>query len=154
MPRLILLFHCDNTNALFRKPTYELNSLAFKQQQNLGRRFGTSKIFLSPLPQWLCFCPFKVDYSVVVDTLLTLLLLPLSWFSVCSLSLSYNTLCHFWFCNHLDEEERTGCVTSIIFVVSFDCYFSVALSRGAWLGLQCVSVVFLDNTHINELFCN
>ena len=26
--------------------------------------------------------------------------------------LVYNTLCPFWFCNHLDEEERAGCFAS------------------------------------------
>ena len=41
------------------------------------------------------------------------------------------------FCNHLDGEERAGCFTSFVFLVSLDCCCSVALSHGA-AGLSAV----------------
>ena len=41
------------------------------------------------------------------------------------------TWCLFCFCNHINEEERAGCFTLIIFLVSCDCYCFVALSHGA-----------------------
>ena len=34
--------------AIVRKPPCELNIFLLQQQQNLGRRFGTSKMHLSP----------------------------------------------------------------------------------------------------------
>ena len=40
--------------------------------------------------------------------------------------------------HNLDGEERAGCFTLFIFLVSCECYCSVALSDG----LQCVIVVF------------
>ena len=33
--------------------------------------------------------------------------------------------------NHLDGEERAGCFTLFVFLVSCDCYCSVALPHGA-----------------------
>ena len=41
----------------------------------------------------------------------------------------------FWFCNHLDGEERAGCFAWFVFLVSRDC--CVALPRGA-MGLSAV----------------
>ena len=35
------------------------------------------------------------------------------------------------FCNHLDGEERAGCSTLFVILVSCDCYCSVALPCGA-----------------------
>ena len=43
--------------------------------------------------------------------------------------LLYVTLCPFWFCNHLDGEERAGCFAYFVFLVSRDC--CVALPRDA-----------------------
>ena len=40
-------------------------------------------------------------------------------------------LCPFYFCNHLDKEERVGCFAFIVFRMSFFCKCHVALSRGA-----------------------
>ena len=40
------------------------------------------------------------------------------------------------FCNHLDGEERAGCFTLFVFLVSRDCY--VALPHGV-SGLSAVS---------------
>ena len=44
-------------------------------------------------------------------------------------------LCPLEFCNHLDEEERAGCFTLFVFLVSHDCH--VALSYDA-TGLSAV----------------
>ena len=41
------------------------------------------------------------------------------------------TLCPFWFCNHLDEEERAGCFASLVFRMSCYCTYSLALPHGA-----------------------
>ena len=40
-------------------------------------------------------------------------------------------LCPFWFCNHLEEEEKAGCFA--IIVLQMYCYFKcyVALPHGA-----------------------
>ena len=42
------------------------------------------------------------------------------------------TLCPFYFCNHLKEEEKVGSFDSI--VLQMNCYYKcyVALPRGAW----------------------
>ena len=37
----------------------------------------------------------------------------------------------FHFCNHLDEEERAGCFTLIVSLVSCDCLCSMVLPRCA-----------------------
>ena len=37
----------------------------------------------------------------------------------------------FLFCNHLDGEERSGCFALLVFLVSCDCYCSVAIPHGA-----------------------
>ena len=41
------------------------------------------------------------------------------------------TLCPFEVCNHLDEEERTGCFAFIVFWISCYCKCSVALPHSA-----------------------
>ena len=38
---------------------------------------------------------------------------------------------YFLFCNHLDGEERTGCFTLTVFLMSCDSQCSVALSHSA-----------------------
>ena len=40
-------------------------------------------------------------------------------------------LCHFQFCNHLEEEERAGCFAFIVLQMSCFCICSVALPYGA-----------------------
>ena len=37
----------------------------------------------------------------------------------------------FWFCNHLDEEERAGCFAVIVFRISCYCKCPVSLPLGA-----------------------
>ena len=58
------------------------------------------------------------------------------------------TLCQFYLCNHLDQEERAGCFAFIVLWMS--CYrkCSVALPQVPWVGLQCVIMVFPDHTHL------
>ena len=51
------------------------------------------------------------------------------------------TLCPFWFCNHLEEEERAGCFAFIVLRMS--CYFLMV----PWVGLRCVIMVFPDHTN-------
>ena len=52
--------------------------------------------------------------------------------------LLYITLCPFYFCNHLEEEEKAGCFA--IFVLQMYCYYkcSVTLPQGV-VGLSAVS---------------
>ena len=55
--------------------------------------------------------------SVVVDSSFLLLLL-FVWILHSVLVLLCNLLdFFFWFCNHLDEEERSGCFTLIVFLM-------------------------------------
>ena len=62
--------------------------------------------------------------------------------------LSCINLCPFQFCSHLAEEQKACCFASII--LQMHCYFkwSVALPPGAVGGLQYVTVVFPDHTHL------
>ena len=41
------------------------------------------------------------------------------------------TLCPFYFCNHLEEEERAGCFAFIDLQMSCYCICSVTLPHGA-----------------------
>ena len=59
-----------------------------------------------------------------------LLLHPLYVGFLLVLVLLYSAQCPPWLCNHLDEEERAGCITLIVFLMSCDCKCSVALPRG------------------------
>ena len=43
------------------------------------------------------------------------------------LVLLYSTLCPFLFCSHLGGEERAGCFTLFVYLMSCDCCCSVAL---------------------------
>ena len=45
--------------------------------------------------------------------------------------LVFITLCPFYFCNHLDEEERACCFVFIVFQMSCYCFCFVALPHGA-----------------------
>ena len=40
-------------------------------------------------------------------------------------------LCPFYSCIHLNEEERAGCFALIEFLLSCDCWCSVAIPSGA-----------------------
>ena len=54
-----------------------------------------------------------------------------------SLLVVANALCGFWFCNHHDGEEKAGCFTLNVFLVSFDCYFLFCGSSSRCCVLVC-----------------
>ena len=47
------------------------------------------------------------------------------------LALLCNTLCLFLLCSHLDGEERAASFTLIVFLITRDCYCSIAYPHGA-----------------------
>ena len=53
---------------IVKKPPCEINISVLQQQQNLARRFGTSKMHLRPSSGLSC-CSFEDCGSVVVDSL-------------------------------------------------------------------------------------
>ena len=57
---------------------------------------------------------------------------------------------HTGFCNHVDVEERAGCFSKFVFLVSRDC--CVALPPSVRGLSEFVVVVFSDHTHL--LFLN
>ena len=60
-----------------------------------------------------------------------------------------NTLCPFWFCNHLEEEEKASCFAIIVLrciATSNIMWLSLMV---LWVGLQYVNVVFPDHTHLH-----
>ena len=93
------------------------------KQQNLRRRFGTNKMYLSTPPplwlrllsvlrRWLCCSYFIVYFAPIVCMALILL---------CS------TKCNFMLWNHLDREERPDCLT-----LTSRCFVTVSV---LWLFL-------------------
>ena len=58
------------------------------------------------------------------------------------------TLCPFEFCNHLEEEEKTGCLAFIVLQMYFSIYVLWLFLMVPWVGLQCVIVVFRFHTHL------
>ena len=53
------------------------------------------------------------------------------------------SLCSFYFCQHLDEEENDSCFALIVFLMSYDWKCSVALPHDA-VGLFAVVSVFFS----------
>ena len=106
-----------------------------RQQQNLGRIFGTSRMHLSPPPRPSGFgcCLFWGGGFVVVDSLL--IITPIVGFCNCSM-FCWALLCvHSSFAIILDGEERAGCFALLVFLAS--CDFCVALPHNA-TGLSAV----------------
>ena len=59
MRLLASIFEQPSYIAIVRKPPFDLNIYVLQQQQDLGQRFGTSKMHLSPPPpSVLGRCPF------------------------------------------------------------------------------------------------
>ena len=52
------------------------------------------------------------------------------------------------FFNHLDGEERGGCFTLTVFLVSFTVSILWLLLTVPLVALRCVIVVFPDHTHV------
>ena len=50
--------------------------------------------------------------------------------------------------NHLAEEERAGCFTLAVFLLSCDFWCSVSLPRGPCVGLQCVIMTFPGHAYL------
>ena len=73
-------------------------------------------------------------------------------------------LCPFWFCGHLEEEERTGYFAAaavilkrrrgLVTLLLLSCRCVVAVGvlwlflAVPWVGLQYVIVIFTDHTHL------
>ena len=57
------------------------------------------------------------------------------------------TLCSFWFCNHLDDEEKAGCFVIIVLQMYNYYKYSVTLPLGAvgWYAVcdLCISMLIL-----------
>ena len=83
-------------------------------------------------PRWLGLLSVLRQCSVVVDFLF--IVTPIVRVCNCSIFVA-RYLCPFWFCNHLDKEERAACFAWFVFLVS--CDGCVALPRGA-MGLSAV----------------
>ena len=72
-----------------------------------------------------------VAVMVLLLLICCLLLLPLFTGSVFGTCFVNQYVVPFWFYNHLDGEERAGCFTLIVFLMSCVCLCSVALPHGA-----------------------
>ena len=83
---------------------------------------------------------------VVVDLLLNVLPIVCGRYVLVFVLLCI-TLCPFWFCNHLEEEEKAGCFAIIV----LHMYCSVALPHGAvgWSAVCHCGISFI--THINMI---
>ena len=53
----------------------------------------------------------------------------------------------FWLCNHLAEEERTGCLTLMMLFLSCDCFLLLP-----WVGLWPMIKAFPGHTQISVRF--
>ena len=58
------------------------------------------------------------------------------------------TLSTVLFCNHLEEEKKAGCFSSIVLQIIVTINVMWLLLTVSWVGLQCVIVVFPDHTHL------
>ena len=72
--------------------------------------------------------------SVVVDSLFSVALIVCGGFCVISIMLGPGFVIlyfvSFWFCNHIDGEDRAGCFTLIVFLMFCDSQCSVAIPNG------------------------
>ena len=114
--------------------------LCCNKNQLLGEEFGTSKMHLRPQPRRLCCCPLLIRCKIVV----TIVVLCIWSMFYCSLPciLSSIAIILMW-------EERAGCLTLFVFLVSLNCYYSVVHPHGA-PGCSAVCVVVFPNH--NRLF--
>ena len=86
-----------------------------QQQQNLGRRFYAIGMHLGPLVAWLLsilkrqFCCYlSIFYAFLIvcgDSVFVFVLLCI-------------TVCPFYFCNCLEEEEHAGCFAFVVLPMS------------------------------------
>ena len=111
----------------------------FQQKQNLAQRFGASKMHLIKPP----VASAAVHFTAVVLLLLIHCLLLLS---LCVGVLGLVLVVHLVLQSSAGE-ERAGCFTLIIFLLSFVSKFSCLFLVVPWVGLQCVIVAFPPHTH-------
>ena len=86
-------------------------------------------------------CASLVSYVNAYACVYTIVMVGLCVWSLLCCSLP----CALLGCNYLDGEERAGCLTLTVFLMSCDSVLRLfpALS---WAGLQCVIVVFSDHS--------
>ena len=72
------------------------------------------------------------------------------------LALLCNTLCPFLLCSHLDGEERAASFTLIVFLITHDCYCSIAYPHGAvgWSAVHNCGICWPDSLITLVLSCN
>ena len=107
---------------------------------DLGRRFGASKVHLSRLPvAWAAGLSKAVVLLLLLIYCLTCFLLVVG---VLCLSLLCYALCPLKFGNHLEEEEKAGCVAIIVFQMYCYYKYSVVLPHCAkgWSALYECSI--------------
>ena len=101
-----------------------------------GNFLATSPKGLTVLRRWFCCCWFIVVYTI-----------HWLWGFCVGLCKGMHCLCAFYFCNHLDEEERAPCFAFIVFWMSCHCTCHVALPHGAvgWSAVYdcCISWSYL-----------
>ena len=116
--------------------------LVLQQQQNLGRRFGTSKMHLSPPVAWAAVCS-----KAVVLLLLTFCLLLLPWWeSVIVLCFVVRCFVSFLIAIILMGKRELVVLLNLSswYLVMVERLF-LAVPQGC---LRFVTVVFPDHTHI------
>ena len=72
------------------------------------------------------------------------------------LALLCNTLCPFLRCSQLDGEERAARFTFIVFLITSDCYCSIAFPHGAlgWSVVHDCGYIWSETLIILVLSCN
>ena len=74
------------------------------------------------------------------------------------LALLCNTLCPFLLCSHPDGDERAAAVsfTLIVFLITCDCYCSIAFPHGAvgWSAVHDCGISWSDSLIFLALSCN
>ena len=125
--------------AIVRNPQCELNIFfVFQQQQNLGRRFGNSKLHLIPI---VALAVARSKAGVLLLLIRSWLLLPL-WNSVIVLCFCCALLCvHSSFAIISMGKRELDCSALFVFLVSHDCcvalpHVSMALSAVCDCGIS------------------
>ena len=116
-----------------------MSRLNFCVQQNQGRRFGTSKIHLSP-PK--VYAAVSSKAAVLLMLILYLLLLPLWGFVFVPCFVVQ------YFVSSLFCKERDGIFTFIVSMISCDCYCFVAVPHVAMCWSVVLIVIFSDQTRL------
>ena len=75
------------------------------------------------------------------------------------LALLYNTLCPFLLCSHLDWKKRVASFTLIVFLITRDCYCSIAFPHcvcvgGGWSAVHDCGISWPDSLIILVKSCN